>query len=126
MQEIDTRFIKFSGKAEIDSDLIVGNNYSILSTGTITAETLSDLHNGTFAKSYKWEVIQSEITDEKGESIKAKDTRSNSTLIRNQNYAIWRELNPNMDSDTFHDKMCKEYMGMAEMVANRIIKQYER
>lgn len=38
--EIDTRFIKFSGKAEVEKDLIVGNNYSILSNGTITAETL--------------------------------------------------------------------------------------
>jgi len=61
---IDTRFIKFSGKAEVEKDLTVGNNYSILSSGTVTAETLTDLHNGKFAKSYKWEVIQSEITDE--------------------------------------------------------------
>lgn len=120
--EIDTRFVKFSGKAEIEKDLIVGNNYSILSQGTITAETLTDLHNGKFVKSYKWEVIQSEITGERGESIKAKDTRSNSTLIRNQNFAIWRDLNPNMDFDTFHDKMCKEYMSMADMIANKITK----
>lgn len=124
MQEnkIDTRYIKFSGKAEVDKDLIVGNNYSILSSGTITAETLTDLHNGTFAKSYKWEVIQSEISGEKGESIKAKDTRSNSTLLRNQSYAIWRNLTTSMDFDTFYDTMIKEYMKMAEMVASKIIK----
>lgn len=118
---IDTRFIKFSGKAEIDTDLIVGNNYSILSNGTITAETLTDLHNGKFAKSYKWEVIQSEITGEKGESIKAKDTRSNSTLLRNQCYAIWRDKVTHIDFDNFYDMMCKEYMSMADMVANKII-----
>ena len=122
MQDIDTRFIKFSGKAEIDTDLIVGNNYSILSNGTITAETLTDLHNGSFAKSYKWEVIQSEITGEKGESIKAKDTRGNSTLLRNQTYAIWRNLTTSMDFDTFYDAMIKEYMKMADMVASKIIK----
>lgn len=119
--EIDTRYVKFSGKAEIDKDLIVGNNYSILSQGTITAETLTDLHNGTFAKSYKWEVIQSEIIGEKGESIKAKDTRSNSTLQRNQDYAIWRNLTCSMDFDTFHDEMSKERMKLSEMIANKII-----
>lgn len=119
--EIDTRYVKFSGKAEIDKDLVVGNNYSILSQGTITAETLTDLHNGTFAKSYKWEVIQSEITGEKGESIKAKDTRSNSTLQRNQDYAIWRNLTCSMDFDTFHDEMSKERMKLSEMIANKII-----
>lgn len=120
--KIDTRYIKFSGKAEIPKDLIVGNNYSILSQGTITAETLTDLHNGAFAKSYKWEVIQSEIIDEKGESIKAKDTRSNSTLMRNQHYAIWRNLTCSMDFDTFHDAMVREHMKMSEMHANKIIK----
>lgn len=119
--EIDTRYVKFSGKAEIDKDLVVGNNYSILSQGTITAETLTDLHNGTFAKSYKWEVIQSEIIGEKGESIKAKDTRSNSTLQRNQDYAIWRNLTCSMDFDTFHDEMSKERMKLSEMIANKII-----
>lgn len=119
--EIDTRYIKFSGKAEIPEDLIVGNNYSILSQGTITAETLTDLHNGKFAKSYKWEVVQSEIIGEKGESIKAKDTRSNSTLQRNQDYAIWRNLTTTMDFDTFHDEMTKERMKMSEMIANKII-----
>lgn len=119
--EIDTRYIKFSGKAEIPEDLIVGNNYSILSQGTITAETLTDLHNGKFAKSYKWEVIQSEITGEKGESIKAKDTRSNSTLQMNQDWAIWRNLTTSMDFEQFHDEMTKERMKMSEMIANKII-----
>lgn len=119
--EIDTRYIKFSGKAEISNDLTVGNNYSILSQGTITAETLTDLHNGTFAKSYKWEVIQSEITGEKGESIKSKDTRSNSTLMRNQHYAIWRNLTCSVDFDSFHDEMVKEHMKLSEMIANKII-----
>lgn len=119
--EIDTRYVKFTGKAEIDTDLIVGNNYSILSQGTITAETLTDLHNGKFAKSYKWEVIQSEITGEKGESIKSKDTRSNSTLMRNQHYAIWRNLTCSVDFDLFHNEMVKEHMKMSEMIANKLI-----
>lgn len=120
---IDTRFIKFSGKAEINTDLTVGNNYIITSQGTIISETLSDLHNGAFAKSYKWEVIQSEITGEKGESIKSKDTRSNSTLLRNQCYAIWRDNVTHIEFDNFYDMMCKEYMNLADAIANKIIKQ---
>lgn len=118
--EIDTRFIKFSGKAEVEKDLVVGNNYSILSNGTITAETLTDLHNGKFAKSYKWEVVQSEITNEKGESIKAKDTRGNSTLIRNQAYAVWKDLNSNKDFDTFYNDLCREYMKLCDVIAQKI------
>lgn len=118
--EIDTRFVKFSGKAEVEKDLVVGNNYSILSNGTITAETLTDLHNGKFAKSYKWEVIQSEITGEKGESIKAKDTRGNSTLIRNQAYSVWKDLQTSKDFDTFYNELCREYMKMCDVISQKI------
>jgi hypothetical protein len=117
---IDTRYIKFSGKAEIERDLVVGNNYTIVSNGTVTSETLSDLQNGAFAKSYKWEVIQTEITNDKGESIKAKDTRSNSTLMRNQHYAIYQNLSTDMDFDTFHTEMVREHMKMSDVIANKI------
>ena len=119
---INTRFIQFSGKAEVSKDLVVGENYEIVSQGTIVSSTLHDNDNGTCDASYKWKVISSEITDEKGESIKAKDTRGNSTLIRNQAYAIWRDAKSPKDFDTFYGELCKEYMKMADLVSKKLLK----
>lgn len=119
--ETNSNYIKLQGKAEIEKPLIVGNNYTIINSGTIVSETVKDNDNGTVDRMFTFRVIQSEITGEKGESIKAKDTRGNSTLMRNQIYAIWRNLTTSMDFDTFYDAMVREYMKMSEMIANKII-----
>jgi len=118
----NTRYIQFSGKAEIGKDLQVGNNYAILSTGTIISETRHDNNDGMFDKSYKWKVITTEITDEMGESIKAKDTRGNSSLIRSQAYAIWRDSGSSKDFDTFYNELCREYMKMADVISKKLLK----
>jgi len=120
--ETNTRYIQFSGKAEISKDLEVGNNYSIISNGTIVSETRHDNSDGTADKSYKWRVITTEITDEMGESIKAKDTRGNSALIRSQAYAIWRDAGSSKDFDTFYNELCREYMKMADVISQKLLK----
>lgn len=119
---INTKYIQFSGKAEVSQELKVGSNYEIISQGTIVSSTIHDNDNGTVDVSYKWRVIMSEITDEKGESIKAKDTRGNSTLIRNQAYAIWREYSTSKDFETFYNELTREYMKQADVIAKRLLK----
>lgn len=118
---INTQYIQFSGKAELAKELVVGNNYEITSQGTIVSSTLHDNNNGTFDVSYKWRVITTEITDEKGESIKAKDTRGNSTLIRNQAYAIWRDSGSSKDFETFYNELTREYMKMADVISKKLL-----
>ena len=120
---INTKYIQFSGKAEVSEELKVGNNYEITSQGTIVSSTIHDNDNGTVDISYKWRVITSEITNEKGESIKAKDTRSNSTLLRNQAYAIWREESTSMDFETFYSELTREYMKMADVISKKILRK---
>ena len=119
---INTKYIQFSGKAEVSEELKVGNNYEITSQGTIVSSTIHDNDNGTVDVSYKWRVITSEVTDEKGESIKARDTRSNSTLLRNQAYAIWREQSTSKDFETFYTELTREYMKMADVIAKKLLK----
>ena len=80
--EINEKILQLTGKATIPEALEVGSNYKIQIDGSVITETLSDNHDGTFNKIYKFKPVVVLITDETGKTIKSKDTRSMSQLLR--------------------------------------------
>src|SRR3990167_10420088 len=90
-QEINSRFIKLSGKAEIPESLELEHNYKITIDATVTSISEMGNNNGTKDISYKVEPILCEILKDNGEVVKAKDTRSESSKTRRVIYAIWSQ-----------------------------------
>jgi len=86
---LDTYYIQLSGKANIPLPLSIGHNFQITSDCSITSEKKADLEDGSFSITWKAEPITCEITKDNGEKIKAKDTRSESTLTRSLIWKRW-------------------------------------
>lgn len=120
--EISSHILKISGNAELPSALELGKNYQVQLEGTVVKKEDSDNHNGTFDVKYTIKPVMVTLTDETGESIKAKDTRSNSQLYRGLCKKWYIENNVMMDFDEFYEKMYKKNFMFFEQFAKAVIK----
>lgn len=115
-------YIQFRGKANIPEPLNNGESYKVLLDGEVTAVTKSNNQNGTFTESFKFEPLIAEIIKSNGETIKAKDTRGNSTKLRKVLYAVWSQKNVSgMDFDTFYDRFTNLVISNSEVLADKIV-----
>ena len=87
--KINEHIVKLTGKANIPSALNIAENYDVNIEGTITTSTTSDNHDGTYDVIYKLQPIRVQLVTSKGKTIVAKDTRSNSQLLRSLIYKKW-------------------------------------
>lgn len=88
MDKQNTYFIKLMGKANIPTPLGIGHNYKVVADCSITQEQKDDAENGGLDITYKAVPLTVEITQDNGETVKAKDPRRNSVKIRNM---LWKE-----------------------------------
>ena len=79
---MDTNFLKLTWKVNIPEWLKNDNNYSIALQWSITNCNISSNQDWTFTNTYSFRPIHCLIHDELGETIKAKDIRSNSERLR--------------------------------------------
>jgi|SRR3569623_908897 len=103
--EISNHVIKLTGKAELPQAVDIGNNYHVALEGSVTAVTNSDNENGTVTAIYTFKPIKVDVLTPRGEAIKAKDTRSNSQLLRSLLYKKWVNLASSEDFDTWYTKI---------------------
>lgn len=87
----DSYAIKLSGAAELPSPLKIGHNIHCVLEGSIVSETISDDESGGKTHFFKFKPVIVETINEKGERLRAKDTRSLSTRIRSRSYVWWKE-----------------------------------
>ena len=113
----DTYIIKLTGKAEIPEGLMIGNNYEVLSKGTITSITESDNDNGSHTLYHKFEPITSEIKSELGKAIKAKDSRRMSQLFRANSWKYWKNTETELEFNEWYEAfMINLIQAMEELV----------
>lgn len=114
-------YIQFSGKANIPKPLKNGESYKVSLDGEVTAVTTSNNQNGTYTEKFKFEPLIAEIIIEHGETIKAKDTRSNSVKIRKCAYAVWSQKNvAGMDFETFYDRLTNLIISNMDALGEKI------
>ncbi len=121
--EINSHILKISGNAELPSEITLGNNYQITLQGTVVKSQDSDNHNGTLDRLYTLKPIMVELIDDKGESIKAKDTRSSSQLYRGLLKKIWIEKNIDMEFETFYSLVYKRLPKYTNAIVDEVLKQ---
>jgi hypothetical protein len=121
--KINSHILRINGAVEVPEALVSGHNYKVTIEGAIPKMETSDNENGSFDVTYKMKPIRVEVITETGETIKAKDPRSNSTLNRSQAKAIWLDKKPNCEEEKFYDLMMKRYRAMANDIADIIIKE---
>jgi hypothetical protein len=96
-------------------------NYKVVINGTVTSRTESDNNDGTSTVYYKLEPVNVELIDTLGTSIKSKDTRGKSKLLRSRLYVIWRDIASDEEFEDFYDGV----MGQILFDANHIVDKYE-
>lgn len=107
---MDSFILKLSGKAELPQALKIGHNIKVVLEGSIVSETKSDNDNGSHDITYLFKPVIVEAIDEKGERIRAKDTRSRSQQLRSLFYKRWREQNDPISFDDYYDQRMLELM----------------
>lgn len=121
--QINSHILRINGAVEVPQALVSGHNYRVTIEGAIPKMETSDNENGSFDVTYKMKPIKVELITETGGTIKAKDSRSNSTLNRSQARAIWLDKKPNCEEEKFYDMMMGRYRAMANDIADIIIKE---
>ena len=89
--------------------------------GTVVSKTESDNNDGTLTAYYKFEPINVELVDTLGTSIKSRDTRSNSALLRSYLWKIWKDNQTGMEFNAFYDGVMQQVM----LEAPRIVERYQ-
>jgi hypothetical protein len=123
--ETNSYFIKLSGKANIPSELIIGENYKIEADCSITEDRRNDNHDGTFDITYKAEPMTVEIKTSNGKTIKARDPRKNSQKIRNFLWKVWSQNGYVEDFESVYDESTFVIMSRAESIVADAIKRIQ-
>lgn len=118
--DINSHILKISGNAELPSELKLGDNYRVTIEGTVVKSQDSDNHNGTFDRQYTLKPVFVELIDNKGESIKARDTRSESQLFRGLLKKKWIEKNLDIEFETFYSLVYKRLYKYLDAIINEI------
>lgn len=121
--KVNSHILKISGSVEIPQALTSGFNYKVTIEGAVPKIEMVDNENGSFDVIYKMKPIRVELVNELGETLKAKDPRSNATKARAQAVAIYNDKRPNTDEETFYNAISAVQRGMANDIAEQVIKQ---
>ena len=110
--------LKLTGKAELPSELVIGNNYDVTLKGTITSVTETDKNDGTHVLYYKFEPVNIEVITDKGETLKLKDTRSYSQLFRARMWKKWQDANSQLSFDDWYGRLMQRLIQQADEIAS--------
>jgi len=121
--KVNSHILKISGSVEIPQALTSGFNYKVTIEGAVPKIEMVDNENGSFDVIYKMKPIRVELVNELGETLKAKDPRSNATKARAQAVAIYNDKRPNTDEETFYNAISAVQRGMANDIAEQVIRQ---
>ncbi len=119
--EINSHILKFQGKAELPQEVSIGHNYHVSAEGSVTSVSETDNEDGTHNRTYTFKPVRIELLTDKGEMLKLKDPRSNSTLLRSLLYKKWVNA---ASSDSFEDFYTKVIYGIMRDI-DEVVDKYE-
>ena len=119
-------FSNFGGKRSIPQALKIQHNFRVLIEGSIKKEGIEDDEKGGFEHEFIFEPVKVEAITELGETIQAKDTRSNSKLWHGSVWAAWKENDHGLDSEAFYNIVCSWERRNRDAIVEEAMKEYEK
>ena len=110
MKTINSYALRLTGKAESPEPLEIGNNYHIALEGSVVSATESDNDDGNHSVVYVFRPVKVDVLRPTGETLKLKDTRSNSQLIRALLYKKWLNAGSDIEFSAYYDKVSSAIM----------------
>lgn len=117
----DTFLLKIAGKAQLPEAVDIGVNYHVSLEGAITSLTETDNDNGSRTKTWLFKPIKIDLLDPIGKTLKLKDTRSHSALLRSLLWKRWKDAASSMDFDTWYNNFMLGVMRDCDL----LISQYD-
>jgi len=122
--KINEYVLRLGGKVTLLEPVDLGHNYSIKVGGSITEKTDKDNEDGTINRYFKFEPVQVEIISPLGKTIKSKDPRSKSKLLRACIYKHWKEFPNDMSDEDFYDTVLNYIISNSEKIAEKALKEF--
>lgn len=119
--DISNYILKLTGKAELPQAIEIGHNYRVALEGSVVAALDSDNEDGTLSRSFTFKPIKVEVLTATGETIKAKDTRSNSQLLRALVYKKWVNAASSESFDDFYQRFIFGVMRDIDELVDRFV-----
>ncbi len=107
---MDSYSLKITWKVELQQWLNIDKNYTLAVQGSIVNESHSPNHDGTLSKTYSLRPVHVLVHDELWDTIKSKDTRSESVKFRTllkYKYDSWEEWDSYKEFDDFYSEVYK-------------------
>lgn len=108
--------LRLGGKAESPTPLKIGHNLHVSIEGSITSEERRDNEDGSFTYTYKFNPVRIALLNEKGESIKMRDTRSMGQLFRALVYKRWMNAGSSLDAEEFYNAVMTSAMANVDKI----------
>lgn len=119
---INSHILKLTGKCELPEAVEIGHNYTVTLKGSVVSQSESDNEDGTHNMSYSFRPITGEVVTDDGDTLKLKDNRSNSTLIRALIFKRYVNAASNVPFEDFYDAVCREIMQSIDTLIERVDK----
>lgn len=118
---VNENILQLTGKASIPEPLEVGSNYKLICDGSVITSTESDNHDGTINKIFKFKPVTIEIQTKLGKTIKAKDTRKLSQLLRGFLRKKWINSASKIEEEEMYEKFMYGVMRDLDELVDRYI-----
>src|SRR3990167_4530750 len=102
-KQINSHILRISGKVKLLEEVKIGHNFKVAVSGSITSEELKDNQDGTFDKIYRFEPVLVELVNPLGKTIKSKDPRSKSKLLRSVIWREWKDSQSELGDEDFYN-----------------------
>src|SRR3990167_10026565 len=120
--KINEFVLRLGGKVTLLEPVDLGHNYSIRVGGSITEKTDKDNEDGTINRYFRFEPVQVEVTSPLGKTIKSKDPRSKSKLLRACLYRAWKESNSDLGDEEFYEKVMNHIIAYSDYLVGEVMK----
>lgn len=114
---VNSHILKLSGKAELPQEIDIGHNYHISMEGSVPKTELHDNEDGSFNRIYTFKPVKIELLTEKGETLKLKDSRSMSQLLRARLWKQWQEAKTELGFDEWYNRLMQRLIQDADTIA---------
>ncbi len=124
--QINSHILKLQGRSELPQEIEEGHNYHVSLSGSINKVEYHDNEDGTWNKVYTFKPILVELLDKMGKTLKLKDPRKNSSLIRSYLFKCYHGEGYIEPFEDVYDAFTKEVIGMTPSLLREAIKRLQK
>ena len=114
--------LRLSGKAELPEDIEIGHNYHVSLEGSVPTFQQTDNEDGTFTRTYTFKPVKIDLLNAKGETLKLKDTRSQSQLLRARFWKQWQNMPDDIPFEEWYPRLMNNLIQHAPEIAEMYYK----